>query len=101
MPTNQIFRVWHMEDGTTLTATDIAVLGILADKVGTVVSRDTIRRLADLRQFSERRCDSAIVAIRKAINNDSVVTVRGRGWMLRTDYVDVARTLIDAHFQCT
>lgn len=90
-----------MEEAAPITATDIAVLEVLADRAGVVVSRDTIRRLANLRQFSQRRCDSAIVAIRRALSNDAVVTVRGRGWMLRTEYLEAARTLIDAHFQCT
>lgn len=90
-----------MEETAPITATDIAVLEVLADRAGVVVSRDTIRRLANLRQFSQRRCDSAIVAIRRALSNDAVITVRGRGWMLRTEYLKAARTLIDAHFQCT
>ena len=84
-----------------ITSTDIEVLKVLADRAGAVVSRDTIRRLANLRQFSQRRCDSAIVAIRRALNTDAVVTVRGRGWMLRPEYLAAARTLIDAHYQCT
>jgi len=90
-----------MDDPAALTATDIAVLTVLADRAGTVVSRDTIRRLAELRQFSHRRCDSAVVAIRRAISNNAVVTVRGRGWMLSAEHLEAARTLIDAHLQST
>ncbi len=91
----------YIEDATPLTATDIAVLEVLADRVGTVVSRDTIRRLADLRQFSQRRCDSAIVAIRRVLGNDAVITVRGRGWMLQTKSETPARTFIDAGYHRT
>lgn len=91
----------HIEDALPLTATDLAVLEVLADRAGTVVSRDTIRRLADLRQFSERRCDSAIVAIRRTLGNDSVVTVRGRGWMLQSESENSARTFIDAGYPRT
>jgi DNA-binding winged helix-turn-helix (wHTH) protein len=88
----------RVDDVTGVTATDIAVLEVLVSRAGTVVSRDTIRRLADLRQFSQRRCDSAIVAIRRTLGNDSVVTVRGRGWMLRPECEGVARTLLNDSF---
>ena len=89
--------VSHRTDDTVaLTVTDIAVLEVLADRAGAVVSRDTLRRLADLRQFSQRRCDSAIVAIRRVMGNDAVVTVRGRGWMLQSEFETAARTFIDA-----
>ena len=87
-----------VDDAAPLTAVDIAVLAVLADRAGTVVSRDTIRRLADLRQFSQRRCDSAIVAIRRALGNDAVVTVRGRGWMLQPECETPARNFINAGY---
>lgn len=91
----------HIDDALPLTAIDIAVLEVLADRTGTVVSRDTIRRLADLRQFSQRRCDSAIVAIRRALGNEAVVTVRGRGWMLQSEWEAPARRFINADYHRT
>jgi DNA-binding winged helix-turn-helix (wHTH) protein len=91
----------HLDDTHPLSATDIAVLQVLADRAGTVVSRDTIRRLADLREFSQRRCDSAIVAIRRTLGNDSVITVRGRGWMLQSECEKPARIFINAGYHQT
>ena len=38
--------------------------------------------LAGLTACSERRCDSLIVGVRRAIGADRVRTVRRRGWML-------------------
>lgn len=91
----------HIDDALPLTAADIAVLEVLVDRAGAVVSRDTIRRLADLRQFSQRRCDSAIVAIRRTLGNDAVVTVRGRGWMLQPEWEAPARNFINAGYHRT
>jgi DNA-binding winged helix-turn-helix (wHTH) protein len=91
----------HIDDALPLNAVDIAVLEVLADRAGTVVSRDTLRRLADLRQFSQRRCDSAIVAIRRVLGNEAVVTVRGRGWMLQSECETPARNFIKAGYHRT
>jgi DNA-binding winged helix-turn-helix (wHTH) protein len=84
----------HLGEAVAITPRDLAVLEVLVSRTGTVVSRDTIRRLADLRQFSQRRCDSAIVAIRRILGNDAVITVRGRGWMLQPECETAARTLL-------
>lgn len=69
-------------DRTGLGATERAVLAVLLAEAGKVVGRDSILRLAQLRHCTPRRCDAAIVAIRRALGPGAVVTVRGRGWRL-------------------
>jgi hypothetical protein len=46
------------------------------------VSRTEIARVAGLDDLSERRCDSLLVGVRRAVGVDAVRTVRRRGWML-------------------
>lgn len=65
-----------------LSATDLAVLQVLRWHAGRIVGRSTISREAGLDHCTERRCDSAIVTLRRALGADSIVTVRRRGWML-------------------
>jgi DNA-binding response OmpR family regulator len=65
-----------------LTATETAVLDVLRRSAGRVVGRATINREAGLDHCTERRCDSAIVSLRRVLGPDSIVTVRRRGWML-------------------
>lgn len=55
---------------------------VLAANAGRVVSRQELARLAGLADRSERRCDSLIVGVRRAIGAQRVRTVRRRGWML-------------------
>ena len=78
-----------------LSPTDLAVLGVLVRAQGRVVSRATILRLGQLRHLAERRCDSCIVAIRRALGADAVITVRGRGWRLDDARIDGANLLLD------
>jgi DNA-binding response OmpR family regulator len=58
------------------------VYQVLASNAGRVLSRAELARRAGLADLSDRRCDSLIVGIRRAIGADRVVTVRRRGWML-------------------
>lgn len=55
---------------------------VLAANAGRVVSRQELARQAGLTDLSERRCDSLIVGVRRAIGPQRVRTVRRRGWML-------------------
>jgi DNA-binding winged helix-turn-helix (wHTH) protein len=70
-----------------------SVLSVLLANRGRVISRRELARRAGLAKLSERRCDSLLVAIRRALGPNSVVTVRSRGWMLNDDAVDAASTL--------
>jgi len=69
------------------------VLNVLLINRGRVISRRELARRAGLANLSERRCDGLLVAIRRALGPDSVVTVRGRGWMLSGDAIEAAGSL--------
>ena len=69
------------------------VLDVLLINRGRVISRRELARRAGLANLSERRCDSLLVAIRRALGPDSVVTVRSRGWMLSGEAIDAAALL--------
>jgi DNA-binding response OmpR family regulator len=70
-----------------------SVLGVLLANRGRVISRRELARRAGLTNLSERRCDSLLVAIRRALGPQSVVTVRSRGWMLSDEAIDAASSL--------
>jgi DNA-binding response OmpR family regulator len=76
-----------------LTVTETAVLDVLRRSAGRVVGRATINREAGLDHCTERRCDSAIVSLRKVLGPDSIITVRRRGWMLTGTGADRAGEL--------
>lgn len=76
-----------------LTVTETAVLDVLRRSAGRVVGRATINREAGLDHCTERRCDSAIVGLRKVLGPDSIITVRRRGWMLTGTGADRAGEL--------
>ncbi|MFM7262503.1 MAG: helix-turn-helix domain-containing protein [Acidimicrobiales bacterium] len=80
-----------------LSATDLAVLAVLVRAQGRVLSRAAILRLANLRHLAERRCDTCIVAIRRRLGTQSVITVRGRGWRLVDDSAGEAKDLLAAN----
>ncbi|OWY60106.1 hypothetical protein B7486_70985, partial [cyanobacterium TDX16] len=65
-----------------LATPEVAVLAVLLAFAGRVVPRDVIARRSRLRECSNRRVDSLLVGIRRAIGADAIRTVRGRGWML-------------------
>jgi DNA-binding winged helix-turn-helix (wHTH) protein len=70
-----------------------SVLGVLLVNRGRVISRRELARRAGLANLSERRCDSLLVAIRRALGPESVVTVRSRGWMLSDEAIGAASAL--------
>ena len=65
-----------------LTPQERAVYHVLADNAGRVLSRGELARAAGIADLSERRCDSLIVGVRRAVGHERVRTVRRRGWML-------------------
>ena len=71
-----------------------AVLAALVDNSGRVLDRDRLRRDAGLTELSPRRCDAALVGIRRALGDDAVVTVRRRGWRLNPDVMALAAAIV-------
>jgi DNA-binding response OmpR family regulator len=65
-----------------LGAQERAVLQVLLANRARVIGRRELARLAGLSELSERRCDSVLVNLRRALGADSILTVRRRGWML-------------------
>jgi DNA-binding response OmpR family regulator len=65
-----------------LTPQERAVYDVLEANSGRVLSRHEIARAAGIGDLSERRCDSLIVGVRRAVGPERVRTVRRRGWML-------------------
>ncbi len=61
---------------------EAAVLAVLSDAGGRVVSRAELARAAGLGELSERRVDGVLVRLRRLLPEGSLVTVRGRGWAL-------------------
>jgi DNA-binding winged helix-turn-helix (wHTH) protein len=70
-----------------------SVLTVLLANRGRVIGRGELARRAGLAALSARRCDSLLVAIRRALGPKSVVTVRSRGWMLSDEAVATASAL--------
>lgn len=66
-----------------LTPQERAVYLALAANAGRVVSRSELARAAGITDLNDRRCDSLLVGVRRAVGADRVRTVRRRGWMLR------------------
>jgi len=60
------------------------------------VSRRELSRLAGIADLNDRRCDSLLVSIRKALGPESIRTVRGRGWMINHASIDQATSLLAA-----
>lgn len=71
-----------------------AVLSALYDNRHRVLSRRELARLSGLTGLSERRCDSVLVGVRRALGADSIQTIRGRGWRIDPTAVDAAAQLL-------
>jgi DNA-binding response OmpR family regulator len=65
-----------------LTALEIQILRLLMESPGKIVGRDFLARQTGVDSTSARRVDASLVAIRRWLGADSLVTVRSRGWML-------------------
>lgn len=61
------------------------MLEVLRGAGGRVVPRLELARAAGLAELSERRVDGVLVRLRRRLPPGALVTVRGRGWLLRAD----------------
>lgn len=73
---------------------ELAVLRVLVDNAGRVVSRLDLARRAGIADRGTRRCDSLLVTVRRALGPESIRTVRARGWMLELAAHDRAVSLL-------
>ena len=71
-----------------------AVLAVLVENHGRVVDRSSLRHRAGLNELSPRRCDALLVRVRATLGDDAIVTVRRRGWMLRSEAIAIATAII-------
>lgn len=80
-------RCWqeHLDRARSLGAAEQAVLRVLVDAKGKVLNRAELAAKAGLGGLSARRVDSVLVNVRRAIGQDNLVTVRGRGWRVVPD----------------
>ncbi len=85
-----------MPAATALTAREREVLEILVENQGRVLARHELARQAGLAELHDRRCDNVLVRLRERLGNDSIITVRSRGWMLSTGAVGQATELLVA-----
>jgi DNA-binding response OmpR family regulator len=81
---------------TALGARDRAVLAVLLGRCGRVVDRSSLRHEAGLTGLSPRRCEAALVRLRAVLGEDAIVTVRRRGWMLRSEAHPAAASILDS-----
>ena len=82
-------ELWRGDDSVHLTAAEAALLGALAGRAGTPISRE---RLAEEAQFSGnvRTVDVQMTRLRRKIERDPkfpryLQTVRGTGYVLKPD----------------
>ncbi|MGH9155293.1 MAG: winged helix-turn-helix domain-containing protein [Acidimicrobiales bacterium] len=65
-----------------LSAQEVAMLAALLHARGRVVARGELARRVGLSAVSGRRCDGILVGLRRALGDEAVCNVRGRGWRL-------------------
>lgn len=71
-----------------------AVLSVLVDNAGRVVSRREMAQLVGLVDLSVRRCDSLLVGVRRALSANAIRTVRSRGWILQPEALREAKEVL-------
>lgn len=76
------------------TALDLHVLRLLVESQGKIIGRDFLARQTGLESASARRIDASLVAIRRWLGADALVTVRRRGWMLTEHGHDAAEAFL-------
>jgi DNA-binding winged helix-turn-helix (wHTH) protein len=76
------------------TALDLHVLRLLVESRRKIIGRDFLARQTGLESASARRIDASLVAIRRWLGADALVTVRRRGWMLTDDGHDSAEAFL-------
>ena len=74
---------------TRLASQEEALLDILLEARGRVVSRAELARRAGLTGASARRCDVVLVGLRRALGPGVVQNVRGRGWRVEPSNLPV------------
>ena len=79
---------------SSLSAVDRRILDALLHQEGRVTGRDTLMRLAAVESLTNRRVDVSIVVLRKVLGQDSIQTVRQRGWMLTETGLMAARNIL-------
>ena len=77
-----------------MTPTDAAVLSVIVENAGRIVSRTTIRRSVGLQHYTERRCDDVVSSLRTMLGDNAMITVCSRGWMLRPDAIAATHDLM-------
>ena len=80
--------------GSSLTLLDIKVLQVLLESSGRVIGRDYIARQTGIESSAARRVDASLVALRRTLGQDALVTVRSRGWMLTSEGHAVAEEFL-------
>jgi len=83
-----------MPAATSLTPREREVLGILVANRGRVLARRELARQAGLEDLHDRRCDNVLVRLRERLGDNSIITVRSRGWMLTMEAVAQATELL-------
>lgn len=73
------------------------MLAVLMANHHRVIGRRELTRLAGLTGLHERRCDSVLVALRRLLGAESIVTVRSRGWRLADTALSPAADLLQGH----
>ena len=89
-------RTPHDSGAASLGPQERAVLAVLFANRNRVVGRRELARQAGLADLNERRCDSLLVGLRRALGQDAIVTVRSRGWMLSAAAVGRAAEMLGA-----